>query len=348
MTLETIVSVLGKVMHGKIGEVDRKLLRDSDVRSVLTTYFSEREVRPELVAVIRAPSLMKEYLEFSSDERLSLDEFVKEGSAKLESETFKRKGARLPLVLQFMRKNNIVSRIANIFPVFLQNRRSYQTFSGFLRGGMKKVTGSFEGSNLWNDAFHHIDGGFDYAAMFAAELNPDIKKYITTEDVYETDGVKEILSFFEHFKINRKLYDIFNFGYISKKCGVPGRRLYSNVAHRYFKSHGGFNYLFRRAEENNSELEKYKDNKSVLCIEGVQDFVAMFDSRDISLEFTPQQLVKQFGKRWSNLYQNIRKHFRENLGVDYFVREFVAKERPEILEHWVYNEKKAHWRKNVA
>ena len=258
MSLEIVVNVLGKAMHGDLASMDRNLLRDEEIRSVLTTYFSEREVRPELVAVIRAPSLMKEYLGLSLEERAEVDTIreINPGFLDGEENTKKRISLDIRPASQLARKISYASTVLAFFDKFMKERKPYDFFniSYFQRRCGK--AGIRLDANVRDNLAE--EGGFDYLLQLASEINPEIKRYSTFKGVLIADGPTEIIGFFDTFLKERKPYDFFNISYIGRKCGKSGGRLKVNV-NRNLKEEGGIQYLVQLvAEERLDILEHWK------------------------------------------------------------------------------------------
>ena len=77
MALEQVLQVLELVMKDRLSEVDGIFLEEKSVRKRLTTYFVEKEKRPEVVSAIIAPELMQDYLNLGLEEREEVGLFHK-------------------------------------------------------------------------------------------------------------------------------------------------------------------------------------------------------------------------------------------------------------------------------
>jgi hypothetical protein len=71
MTIDDLVQALECAMKGE--RIDERLLKDKKVKENLTAYFIEKETRPELVALIAFPDLMKDYLDLPVKLRETLE-----------------------------------------------------------------------------------------------------------------------------------------------------------------------------------------------------------------------------------------------------------------------------------
>ncbi len=368
MSLENILKALEASMKGELDKTDQKLLEKRDVQNTLTTFFAEQEARPELVAQIRSQSLMYEYLQLSLEEREKLEKFREGHPHYLEGNGEECKGKSIQFTLpekteSFSRKNRYVQQLLNIFDFYLKNRSEGVVFNTkYLTDNeaLNKEFGSL-GQRLYVNARNHFKdkGGRGKFIALAAEMNQEIMKYMTSKEVLKIDGPKQLLRIFDFYLKNRKEYDVFNLLYLQKdvalkeELGSLGNRLFLKAC-RSLKDEGGIDTIIALATKVNPEVKKYTTFKEVIKVDGPKQLLRMFDfylknrkGDDVfnSIFLTGNEALKEeFGSLGQKLYSNSLRHLKREGGIRFQVK-LAAQERPEILEHWKYDERKGGRRK---
>ena len=206
MRLEDKINVaLTAVMHDNLDELDRNVLKDDGVRSMLTTYFSEREVRPELLSVIKAPSLMREYLGLSLEERVEIGEFRIKFPGYLVGEgSFRGAGVNLNNnIRQICKKVRFTNEVLELYDFYINNRCDFEVFS--LVGKVFNRELKLKAANLYRNIKKNFtsDNDVEEFFKFAAELRPEIINYTSFYKVFMIDAPKQLLRFFDFYLQNR-------------------------------------------------------------------------------------------------------------------------------------------------
>ncbi len=341
MALEQILKVLDGAMKDRLEEVDTKLLEKRDVQDTLTTFFAEQQTRPELVAQIRAPSLMYEYLHLGLEEREELDEF-----GKIHLSYFLGEGEELyptpfNLIIKshdsrnFSRKIRCVNQLIKSFAFYFEHRKEGEVFNqNYLSNNRRRSLRQRIRRNF-------RDTGFERLMSIAAEIKPEIKLYTSPKEIFKIDGPKILVRIFESFLQERKRGQIFSTKYVTH-FGKLGQNLYSNAQYFHLKSEGGYKRLLKLATLVKPELKDFLDRKSVLKKEGVEDLLEMFD---LFLEereegtflsgnyFSKNPKIRErFGTLGLRTYHKANRIFLGKHGLQSLIR-CAAKKRPEIKNY---------------
>ncbi len=270
MALEHILQVLEGAMKNRLEEVDTKLLEKRDVQDTLTTFFAEQQTRPELVAQIRAPSLMYEYLKLDLEERREMErlnethsDYLKgEGKEFIGNGSLERKICSRKLT-SIIKKQRLINQLLKCFNFYLQNRKEGYIFGPwYLQKDptLKKGLGGL-GVRINKTVYNHLseEGGFDKIIELASEVNPKIKLYSDRKEVFKIDGVAQLLRCFDFYLDNRKEGYIFGPWYLQKDpilkngLGGLGKRI-TNNAHTNFSEEGGIKCLVQLAAAQRPEI----------------------------------------------------------------------------------------------
>lgn len=218
MTLEQVLQVLELVMKDKLSEVDRRLLEEKDVRKRLTTYFVEKEKRPDVVSAIIAPELMQDYLDLKLKEREELGLFHKrfpdyltgKGDEQSSRELKERKVRRV------VQANHWAHQLLQVFEYYRTNGRNMVFGVGYLTED-KEANKSM--NNIPRNLFQNVnnnfrsEGGIRYIVRLASIKNPEIVKHWRQR---ETMDIEEVVEAYIKFNPSsedqgpRSLYAFFN------------------------------------------------------------------------------------------------------------------------------------------
>ncbi len=345
MSLETIITALGKFMKNEVTAADAPLYENLEVRSVMQTYVTEQHARPDLVALIRAPSLMYEYLSLSLEEREKLETFRGERPEYLEGEgNGNYWNSRGDLISKsaytLLRKVRCVSQVLKLFDFYLQYRKE-GNFLGPNTLRDKLVDKSIKNLSykVSSNVRKYFGEGFKELIRITSECRPEILKHTTPKDVFLIDGPQQLIRVFDYYLKNKKDGQKFLPHYIltnedlNRDLQSLGRRVSLNAT-RHLP--GGINELVRITERIRPEIKEYWSSRP-------------------SLSFN--DLVKRFVDGFERWYKNDREKLPFNIGylkkigicIDTQIRRIsdwdsILKEaikiNPIIREYWEYSPKK--------
>jgi hypothetical protein len=264
MSLENILSALKCSMSDNLSELDEELLRDKEVRDSLTAYFVEQDVRPDLVSQITVPSLMRDYLDLSQEEKEELERFRAVNGDYIGGKGEEIwKPSKSPRINKVIRIQRHISQLLEFFDFYLENREEGETFTTSYLERNKKFNERFGtlGKSVHDRsrrAFKN-NGGWDGFIELAKETNPEIGEHTSLEKVFAIDGVNQLIRLFDFYLENRKDGDVFNNSCLQKNIifGEEFGKLAQNVvqkSQRYFRDKGKFDYLVKLTADQRPEI----------------------------------------------------------------------------------------------
>jgi hypothetical protein len=366
MTLENILLALKHATNDTLSELDEEVLGDKEAREFLTTHFSELETRSKLTATIKTPSILYDYLSLDLKERIELECFRQEYPEYLRGEgTELRTDRRFSEnVNDIVKKCRYTEQLTKAFKFYLDERekdkqREVKELEGVIFGPnylktnekLNKIFPGF-GNSLYQKTQKNLskEGGLRKVVELVSELNPEINAYTTKSALFSIEGPEKLLELFEFYLKNREDGEIFNGHYIKHNAlvkesfGNLGSKLYTK-ARNYFKNEGDLNHLAEIVAQSHPEILEYWQPSRQEKLDCVKQFIEIFDFfRKNSTEgerfnthylLTNVSLKEKFGGLGKRVYHQSRNRYD---GVNQLV-EIAARQRPEILEHWSYEEK---------
>jgi hypothetical protein len=271
-----------------------------------------------------------------------------------------------------------IPRLLEMFEFYLENRKEKELFNySYLRRN-EALTERFGplGRRIAEGANRNLEdnrkSGFEVLLEFAYEERPEIRDYTTLKNLFMVDAPKQLTEMFDFYlgerqkdkkKRKREMECVtFNSQYLSNNKrvqkrfdGLAGRTYQASM--KYFKDCGKFDHLIDIVAETRPEIKKYAYLPELRKMEDTELFIKMFDfylkhaeeeqAFNRSYLQSDKKLKRRFGNEGYNLVQRCDKHNFKEEGRTNYLSQLASEERPEISEHWKYQEQNMGLTQNV-